>query len=90
MLNMDFSQIQIPGAAGPSAVSQRPTVPSSEQQQRVPPVQINENDPAHLRQMFLNDPHQLSLLKERNRPLADALLSGDLGKKSRLESHLNN
>ncbi|XP_033643718.1 protein DDI1 homolog 2-like [Asterias rubens] len=80
MLNMDFSQIQIPGAAGPSVVSQRPTVPSSEQQQRVPPVQVNENDPAHLRQMFLNDPHQLSLLKERNRPLADALLSGDLGK----------
>ena len=28
--------------------------------------------------MFLADPHQLSLLKERNPELADALLSGDL------------
>ena len=78
MLNIDFSQIQVPGAAGPSSQQPRPVVPST--QQRVPPVQGVENDPAHLRDMFLADPHQLSLLKERNRPLADALLSGDLGK----------
>lgn len=30
--------------------------------------------------MLLANPHELSLLKERNPPLADALLSGDLGK----------
>ncbi|XP_063071539.1 protein DDI1 homolog 2 isoform X3 [Engraulis encrasicolus] len=35
-------------------------------------------DPALLRDMLLANPHELSLLKERNPPLADALLSGDL------------
>jgi hypothetical protein len=29
--------------------------------------------------MLLNSPHELSLLKERNPPLADALLSGNKG-----------
>ena len=29
--------------------------------------------------MFLSNPHQLALLKERNPPLADALMSGDVG-----------
>ncbi|XP_044072247.1 protein DDI1 homolog 2 isoform X1 [Siniperca chuatsi] len=36
------------------------------------------DDPALLQQMLLSNPHELSLLKERNPPLADALLSGDL------------
>nr|XP_020453713.1 uncharacterized protein LOC109959014 isoform X1 [Monopterus albus]XP_020453715.1 uncharacterized protein LOC109959014 isoform X2 [Monopterus albus] len=36
------------------------------------------DDPALLQQMLLSNPHELSLLKERNLPLAEALLSGDL------------
>lgn len=43
------------------------------------------DDPALLQQMLLSSPHELSLLKERNPPLAEALLSGDLGKQKRAD-----
>ncbi|CAG5129960.1 unnamed protein product [Candidula unifasciata] len=39
-----------------------------------------EDDPMFIRDMLLKNPSQLALLKERNPPLADALLSGDMGK----------
>ncbi len=36
-------------------------------------------DPDFIRQMLLASPHQVSLLKERNPPLAEALESGNAG-----------
>ena len=72
MLNIDFGSIHIPG---------------SSRQQAAPPVQPPQGqgqdelpeDPAALREMLLASPHDLSILKERNPPLAEALLSGSLG-----------
>lgn len=59
-------------------VGSRPvrTRPSSSQPRR--PQQQNLEDPESIRQVFLSDPNQMSLLKERNPPLANALLSGNL------------
>jgi len=66
---IDFSQIEIPGTsstelAGLAAAAAG--APSPE-------------DPKTLRDMILASPHDLAMLKERNPPLADALLSGNLG-----------
>jgi len=66
---IDFSQIEIPGAsstelAGLAAASAGTPTPE---------------DPKVLRDMILASPHDLAMLKERNPPLADALLSGSLG-----------
>ncbi|XP_048780682.2 protein DDI1 homolog 2-like [Ostrea edulis] len=66
---IDFGSISIPGqspgqgqgGSGASGRGQQPLAP---------------DDPEVIRQMLLNSPHELSLLKERNPPLADALLSG--------------
>lgn len=66
---IDFSQIQVPSASLP--IADRSPSPVS-------PVAAPE-DPATLREILLASPHDLAMLKERNAPLADALLSGSLG-----------
>lgn len=63
---IDFGSINIPGQPqGPSGASGGARQP------------LAPDDPEVIRQMLLNSPHELSLLKERNPPLADALLSGN-------------
>uniref|UniRef100_A0A3Q3Q0T2 Ubiquitin-like domain-containing protein n=1 Tax=Monopterus albus TaxID=43700 RepID=A0A3Q3Q0T2_MONAL len=77
---IDFRSITVPGTSPSTSQrgqQQRATQPSTPMAFRGSSPQ-GLDDPALLQQMLLSNPHELSLLKERNLPLAEALLSGDL------------
>ncbi|XP_042614535.1 uncharacterized protein LOC109054461 isoform X1 [Cyprinus carpio] len=83
---IDFSSIAVPGTSSGQNRQHQAQVPRGTQS-RPPPATTTPgsalspqglDNPALLRDMLLANPHELSLLKERNPPLADALLSGDL------------
>ncbi|XP_036688990.1 protein DDI1 homolog 2 isoform X1 [Balaenoptera musculus] len=81
---IDFRSIAVPGTS-----NTRQRQPAGAQQSHSSPGEVASSpqgldNPALLRDMLLANPHELSLLKERNPPLADALLSGDLEKFSRV------
>ncbi|XP_077116548.1 protein DDI1 homolog 2 [Ranitomeya variabilis] len=73
---IDFSSIAVPGTSRPPAAPPQPRPPAPDSTS----FPQGLDNPALLREMLLANPHELSLLKERNPPLAEALLSQDLEK----------
>lgn len=88
-----LSRLDLGGVAVPSTSSARqqpPQRPSQHQRQQSAPSAFSlgsgekmglaqgMDNPALIRSLLLSSPHDLSLLKERNPTLADALLSGNL------------
>jgi len=73
---LDFSGIQVPGRSGASGSGK-----SSRSSGR---TAVDEDDPAFIRDALLKDPQQLSLVKQNNPALAEALTSGDFEKFSKM------
>lgn len=62
--DIDFGSVPIPGTSQQSAARNQPPDPE---------------DPAYIRELLLKNPHELSLLRERNPELAEALINGTFG-----------
>ncbi|XP_006774719.1 PREDICTED: protein DDI1 homolog 1 [Myotis davidii] len=70
---VDFAGTAMPGTSSARQQQQLRGLASGEM-----PSARGVESPALIRSLLLSSPHDLSLLKERNPPLAEALLSGDL------------
>lgn len=76
---LDFSSIKVPGASTSTDTLNSATAAQRLQNPR------SMDDPEMIRNMFMANPDQLALLKQNNPRLADALLTGNLGKEINIE-----